>query len=236
MSTSAAKRFWTTTSMKADDGGFAVTLDGRDVKTPNGTMFRAPTEPLAVAIRDEWDAQVETINPDAMPMFKFTVTAVDRVTPQREAVVDELANYGANDLLCYREGGDPYLAQRQADTWQPYLTWAAETLKVQLTCFTGIMPGEQPADAKTALRGHVDRYSDFQLSGLHSLVTVSGSLILGLAAAQNHQPIDTIAQAAQLDELWQQEKWGYDDEADARLKAHHALMTAAHRYLSLLKT
>ncbi|MCE2516603.1 MAG: ATPase [Alphaproteobacteria bacterium] len=236
MSTPAAKRFWTTTSMKADDGGFAVTLDGRDVKTPNGTVFRAPTEPLAVAIRDEWDAQVEVINPDAMPMFKFTVTAVDRVTPQRDAVVDELANYGANDLLCYREGGDQQLANHQDETWQPYLSWAEATLDVRLSCFVGIMPGEQSPEAKQALRGHVDRYSDFELSGLHSLVTVSGSLILGLAAAQNHQPIDAITKAAQLDELWQQEKWGYDDEAGARLKAHHTLMTEAHRYLSLLKT
>jgi chaperone required for assembly of F1-ATPase len=100
----------------------------------------------------------------------------------------------------------------------------------------GIMPQSQSEAALDGLRGHVASYSDFQLSGLHSLVTTAGSLILGLAAAKEHQPIDRIMEAAQLDEVWQQEKWGYDDEAEARLQSHRQLMTEARQYLTLLKT
>lgn len=236
MSNAAAKRFWKDTSLKADDGGFAITLDGRDVKTPNGMAFRAPNEALASAIRDEWDAQVETINPDQMPMFKFTVTAVDRVTPQRDAVVDEMASYGANDLLCYREAGDQRLLALQDKTWQPFLDWMADAHNITLTSFSGIMPGDQSPSAKAGLRQCVDRFSDLELSGLHSLVTISGSLVLALATAEAYRPIDDIINAAQLDELWQQEKWGYDEDADARLKSHQHLMKLANRYFILLKT
>ena len=235
MTTAAAKRFWKDTAITADDDGYAIMLDGRAVKTPNGSAFRAPTSALADAICAEWDAQEEKINPDEMPMFKFAVTAIDRVTPQRGAIVDELASYGANDLLCYREATEYRLAAHQENIWHPYLAWADQELGVKLISFEGMMPGQQDEDAKIAMRQLVDEYDDFSLSGLHSLVTVTGSLILGLAAATDHQPMDQIIAAAQLDELWQQDKWGYDEEADARLKSHQHLLHQAYGYLTLLK-
>jgi chaperone required for assembly of F1-ATPase len=37
-----------------------------------------------------------------------------------------------------------------------------------------------------------------------------------------------------LDDLWQQEKWGYDAEADARIRTHLSLLADASRYLGLL--
>ena len=127
------------------------------------------------------------------------------------------------------------LAAHQENIWHPYLAWADQELGVKLISFEGMMPGQQDEDAKIAMRQLVDEYDDFSLSGLHSLVTVTGSLILGLAAATDHQPMDQIIAAAQLDELWQQDKWGYDEEADARLKSHQHLLHQAYSYLSLLK-
>ena len=82
-----AKRFWTETSLDQDNDGYIITLDGREVKTPQGSAMRVPQRSLADAICQEWDGQKEEIIPESMPMFKFTVTAIDRVTPQRGAIV-----------------------------------------------------------------------------------------------------------------------------------------------------
>lgn len=229
-----AKRFWTETSLKQDGDGYIIALDGREVKTPQGSAMRVPQRSLADAICQEWDGQKEEINPESMPMFKFTVTAIDRVTPQRGAIVQELANYGANDLLCYREDSDQRLSDHQHQSWQPYLDWMAETHAIRLNVFSGIMPGDQPQDMKNAMLDLVDRHDDFTLAGLHTMVTCSGSLVLGLAAKHKHQPIDTIFEAAFLDDLWQQDKWGYDAETDQRLKNHQALLQHAHQYLEML--
>ena len=229
-----AKRFWKETSLKEDDNGFIITLDGREVKTPQGSAMRIPQPMLAEAILQEWDNQIEDIDPETMPMFKFTVTAIDRVTPQRQAIVQELTNYGANDLLCYREESDSRLKDHQHQSWQPYLDWMADCHKISLSVFSGIMPGDQSQSAKSAMFALLDRHDDFTLAGLHTLVTCSGSLVLGLAAKQKFQPIDTIFQAAFLDDLWQQDKWGYDADADKRLKNHQALLQNAHRYLGML--
>ncbi len=234
LSSPAAKRFWKTTAINAHDGGFGITLDGRSVKTPDGTLFTVRSEALAKVICEEWDAQAEHIAPDTMPIYKFAVTAIDRVTTQRDNVVDELAAYGGNDMLCYREDREQHLADHQHKIWQPYIDWAAATFDVKLSVFGGIMPGDQTDATKLALRHAVNAYDDFALSGLHTLVTVSGSLILGLAAASDHKPLDDIINAAFLDELWQQEKWGYDEDAASRLDAYRRQIEDAHSYLRLL--
>lgn len=231
----AAKRFWKSTTVAEVDDGFAIHLDGRVVKTPEGAVLTIPNQHLANSIRDEWDAQEETIDPATMPMFRFTVTAVDRVTPQREAVIDEISNYGSSDLLCYREADDQALARHQHNTWQPYLEWFAKAEGVSLICTDGLMPITQDAGACTTMRGIVARYDDFTLAGLHTLVTVSGSLVIGLAMATGEVTPETGGAAALLDDLWQQDKWGYDAEADARIKANQNLLTESCRFIDMLQ-
>ena len=96
------------------------------------------------------------------------------------------------------------------------------------------MPGNQDQESISKLRNAVDKFDDYQLSGLHTLVTVSGSLVLGLAAAYNQSPLDDIINASFLDDLWQQDKWGYDEEVTVRLNNHRKLIEDAHHYLQLL--
>lgn len=234
MSSSSAKRFWKVTSVIADERGYAISLDEREVKTPMGLPFIVKTETLASVIRKEWDDQVEHIDPNSMPIYKFAVTSLDRVSTQRSAVVDELSAYGASDLLCYREDRDLKLAEYQDQVWQPFLDWAAEMFSVNFVVSKGIMPGDQDQESISKLRDAVDKFDDYQLSGLHTLVTVSGSLVLGLAAAYNQSPLDDIIKASFLDDLWQQDKWGYDEEVAVRLKNHRKLIEDAHHYLQLL--
>ncbi|XDZ66446.1 ATP12 family chaperone protein [Alphaproteobacteria bacterium LSUCC0684] len=230
----AARRFWKEVDISSGAGGYAVLLDNRPVKTPSGAAFLIPRQELAEEISKEWDAQDEVIAPDTMPMFKFAVTAIDRVTPQRQAVVDEISGYGASDLLCYREASDAVLRARQDEIWQPFLNWFAATRGIELVVAHGIMPQAQSPSARERMRALVADKDDFALSGLHCLVTVSGSLVLGLAVADGMTSAKEVSGAAFLDDLWQQEKWGYDAEADGRIKTHQALIEDAERYLKLL--
>lgn len=232
---SAARRFWKDVAIRSSEGGYSVLLDSRPVKTPAGAPFVIPCQRLADEIAREWDTQEEKITPDIMPMFRFAVTAIDRVTPQRQAVVDELSGYGASDLLCYREGSDRLLRSRQDEIWGPYLDWFETSKGIRLEVAEGIMPVEQPDHAREQMRELVLGVDDYSLSGLHCLVTVSGSLVLGLAVAERMVSAKDVSDAAFLDDLWQQEKWGYDAEADGRIKSHQSLIEDAERYLKLLE-
>src|SRR5690349_18205787 len=113
------KRFYKDVSMAAQDGGFAVLLDGRPVKTPSGNALALPTEKLAAAIAAEWRAQGEEIIPTTMPLLRLANTVIDGVAANRDEVVGAILRFGENDLICYRAHQPPELAARQKAGWDP---------------------------------------------------------------------------------------------------------------------
>ena len=53
----------------------------------------------------------------------------------------------------------------------------------------------------------------FTLTAFHDLVGLSGSLIIGFAAITGHQDPETLWSISRIDEIWQEEFWGVDEEA-----------------------
>lgn len=221
----AAKRFWKTVSVVPAEAGFAVYLDAKPVRTPAKRPLIVPTPGLGEAIAAEWQAQQDLIRPDTMPYTRAANSALDKVQPLMDAVVDELAGYGGTDLLCYRATGPQALIARQAAAWDPLLAWAGGALHAPLAVTAGVIPVPQPPDSLTRLRDHVAAHTAFHLAGLHDLVAISGSLILALAVAQGRLNVDEAFDASRIDEAWQAEQWGEDAEA----AAHEALRAEAFR-------
>ncbi|MEC7676441.1 MAG: ATP12 family chaperone protein, partial [Pseudomonadota bacterium] len=87
------KRFYETATVAAADGGYQIMLDGRQLKSPAKRSLTLPSAALAEAVASEWRAQGEKILPKTMTMMTLAATAVDRVTPQRDHVVDGIAAY-----------------------------------------------------------------------------------------------------------------------------------------------
>ena len=141
---SAKKRFYTSVDVSEEAGSFGVTLDGRAVRSPAGTLAQMPSRALAAAVAAEWQAQEQEIEPASMPLFSLSVTVIDRVTPQRAAILQELEAYGGNDLICYQDGEDADLAACQAQSWGLWLDWAGSDLGAPLHVARGIMPVIQP--------------------------------------------------------------------------------------------
>ena len=215
MSAWAPKRFWKAATAEPCDGGFTVRLDGRPVKTPAKTPLVLPTLAMAQAIAAEWDAQEGLLSPETMPATRAANSALDKVAPQHDAVVEEVARYGGSDLLCYRAEGPAELVARQEAGWGPWLDWAAQSLAAPLHVITGIIHVAQPPESLARLRAEVAQASPFQLAALHDLVAITGSLVLGLALARGCLTADSAFDLSRIDEHWQAEQWGVDEEAAA---------------------
>ncbi|MFN3606477.1 MAG: ATP12 family chaperone protein, partial [Cypionkella sp.] len=175
--------------------------DGRGVKTPAKNPLIVPTAALAQMIAAEWDAQTGLVRPETMPMTRRANSALEKVAPQMQGVIDELAGYGASDLLCYHAEAPQELAQRQAAAWQPWLDWAA-------------------------------RFDAFGLAGLHDLVSISGSLVLALAMAKGALTPDAGFALSRIDETWQAQHWGRDEQAAALESSKHAALLDAAAFLA----
>ena len=228
------KRFWKTVDLVEAEGGFAIQLDGRPVKTPARAALIVPTRPLGEAIAGEWRACGEEIDPRAMPMTGLANAAIDRVAPDLAAFAQSLARYGESDLLCYRAEGPQALAARQSDLWDPLLAWARRRFDVDFETACGVIHRPQHQETIDRLARAVAARDAFALAALSPLVTVSGSLVIGLALTEAAIDPDTAWAAAKLDEQWQIEQWGEDAEALAMLASRRRDFEAGFRFLNLL--
>ncbi|HLL31523.1 MAG TPA: ATP12 family protein [Allosphingosinicella sp.] len=228
------KRFYEQAAASPEEGGVAVLIDGRPVRTPARNVLRVPTEELAEAITGEWNAQGEKIDPQAMPLTGLANAAIDRVVPDPAAFGRNLAQYGESDLLCYRAEGPSSLVERQCRVWDPLLGWARTRFAVEIEITTGVMHRRQPAATVEQLRRAVAARGPFQLAGLAPLVTIAGSLIIALALAEGAIGLETAWDAAMLDEAWQAEQWGADPLAAASLENRRREFEAAYLFLTLL--
>jgi len=233
MSEWKAKRFWAQAQVIPEGDGFAVHLDTRPVRTPAKAPLIVPTQAMAQEIAAEWDAQEGEITPHTMPFTRSANAAIDKVTAQHPQVADMIAAYGDADLLCYRADAPAELVARQAQGWDPLLDWAEAALGARLGVAQGVMHVPQPSDALTRLRGHVHVLDAFRLTAFHDLVSLSGSLILGFAAARDHLTPDDAWDLSRIDETWQVEQWGDDEEAAEHAAIKQASFFHAKRFFDL---
>jgi chaperone required for assembly of F1-ATPase len=213
------KRFWDHATPVAAGEGFTVHLDGRPVRLPSGGPLAVHTRALAEALAAEWQeaggARGGEMRWEDVPLTRLVGTATERIAPALAATAAALAKYAQTDLLCYR-ATEPDLAARQAAAWQPWLDWSARTLGAELAHTSGLMPVAQSEVALAALAARVEALDALRLSALGVLVPGLGSLVLGLAVLEGALAVEEAHRLSLLDELYQEELWGLDWEAEER--------------------
>ena len=257
------KRFYRAVDVREDNGRHALTLDGRDVRTPGRNRLEAVSRSLMLRVAEEWARQGETLDPADMPITRLLNSAIDGVARRMEETRAEIVRYAGSDLLCYRADAPQTLAERQRLAFDPVLDWAAETLGARFALAAGVMHVEQPPETLAAVRAALEDFDDpAALASLSVMTSLTGSAILALAtAAVRRQPdaggprgrMERAARrrpwprpaygflspsdawrAAHVDEDFQNELWGVDEEAAARRAARWREMEAAAAVLRLV--
>lgn len=229
------KRFWKTVEVSRLSEGHAVMLDGRMLKTPGKQDLVLPTHAVAELVAAEWRAQSDVIDPEVMPATRAANSAIDKVRGQKAEVTGLLAAYGDSDLVCYRAEGPEALLMREARAWDPILDWAAHRFGIRPLCHTGVMHAPQPEALLVGLHADVDRLDAFELTALHDLVAMSGSLLLALAVIDRFDTPETLWRLSRVDEDWQAEQWGTDEEAENLAEARKQSFLAAARFYFALQ-
>jgi chaperone required for assembly of F1-ATPase len=228
------KRFWKDVALVEEGGSWAIGLDARLLKTPARATLLVDARPLADAIAAEWRACGEEIDPREMPLTGLANAAVDHVAPDPQRFAASLAQYAEGDLLCYRADHPAKLVAAQAAAWDPLLDWARQRFRADFNIATGIIHVPQPDATIAALTAALAPATPFQLAALSPIVTIGGSLVTALALFERAIDVDTAWTAVTVDERWQIEQWGDDDEAVASLANRRADFESAARFLELL--
>jgi chaperone required for assembly of F1-ATPase len=211
------KRFYAEAGLAAREDGFALTLDGRPARTPGRRPLALADRALAEALRGEWAAQGERIDPGQMPLTRLVNVALDRMPDAMAATRDEIARYARSDLMFYRADSPERLVERQKALWDPALAWARDALGARFATGIGIVHVPQPPESLEAVAAHLERIDDpLALTALHIVTTLTGSALLALALGRGALSPNAVWDAAHVDEDVQIEIWGDDDEALAR--------------------
>ena len=230
------KRFYTRAHIgeATGDGGFAVLLDNKPIKTPARRALAAPTRALAQHLADEWHAQTEVIEPGRMPLTRLTNAVIDAVADQTAPVAEEVTKYLGTDLLFYRADAPPGLVALQSQHWDPVLAWARDALGARFVLIEGVVYAAQPNDAIGAARAAIPS-DPWALGAVSSITTLTGSALLGLALAKGGIDTDAAWAAAHVDEDWQMLHWGRDEVALERRAYRFGEMQAAAAVLEHLR-
>jgi chaperone required for assembly of F1-ATPase len=229
------KRFYREVSTEANGAGWRVTLDGRPIKTVGGRAQIAPTEALALALAAEWAEQTDTIAPERFILRDMADYAIDVVATGRPAVERAICAFAQSDTLCYRAEPDEPLWAHQQQHWDPLLTAAERRWDIHFLRISGIIHHPQPDATLARLEAVVAAQDDFTLAALHTLTSLAGSLVLGLAALEAEADIAALWAAAHLEEEWQAELWGRDSEAMVRQAQRSVVFAAAARLVRLVQ-
>ena len=230
------KRFWDEASVAVVEGGLTVLLDSRPVRLPSGSTLRVERPALAAALAAEWQAaggaKGQEFRADEIALTRLVGTAQDKVAADPAPLVEGIAEYAAADLLCYR-AEDARLAAIEALEWDPWLEWSATVLSAPLLTVAGILHVTQPEASRAALRMAVAGLEPYALTALANLVPPLGSLVLGLAVVRGALPAAEAHRLSLINELFQEEFWGLDDEALARRGKIALEIALAERMLAL---
>lgn len=233
MNEEQARRFYKSVEVAQQGEGFAVTLDARTLRTPAKAVFVLPTQALAAACAAEWDAQRDTIRPETMPLTRLVHVAIDHAGRTRTELARSIAKFGETDLLCHRAERGP-LERCQAGAWDPLVAWADEALGARLNIAKGVIAVAQPAASLAALATRAEGEDHFRLTGVAHAAGLAGSAVIAFALREGRLSGQAAFEAAALDDLYQLETWGEDEEARQRLNNQRAEFLALEQFFAAL--
>jgi chaperone required for assembly of F1-ATPase len=209
------KRFYRDVLVGEAEGGFQVLLDSRPMRTQGGTAQIVPSRVLAEALAEEWRAQGDEIDPAGFVLRHLADYAIDRIAPDRAAAAARLLPFIETDTLCYRADPDEPLFTRQQELWEPLVQAAEARHGIQLERVSGIVHRQQPAETMSRLRELLESLDPFTLAALETLASLAASLTVALAALEDASDPDALFAAANCEQDWQAELWGWDSAAEA---------------------
>lgn len=232
---SGPRRFYAVATLAACPGGWEIRLDGRPIRTPAKRPLRVDDRRLGEAIRDEWQRQGETILPSTMPLTRLVNVALDGVADRPAEVRRSIADYAAGDLTLFL-AAEPALQERQERLWRPVRDWAAERLGPRFTPTMGLRVDPQPPASLAAVKARLDGEPDpLALAALSVATTLTGSVLVALALADGTIAPDHAWDAGEVEEAWNREQWGEDEEAAERTRLRRAEFDAAAFVLACVR-
>ena len=213
------KKFWKKVSIKKiSSNSFQIMLDERILQTPLKRELVLPNLNLTQEIVKEWDQDLKNINTESMIFYSLISTSLDKVIDNRNLYIGDILSYIDTDLICYRAENPKELVELQKHKWDPIIVLIEKYIGTDVQVFKGVSPKKQHAIVHDRLNNLINQFDIFEISALHRITNITGSIFLSLCVLKKDISKNEVFELSFLDELWQAENWGFDEETSKKRK------------------
>ena len=213
------KKFWKTIEIKkVSSKEFYILLDNTKLKTPLKNELILSNHLIAKEVLKEWDQSSDIINTDDLVFYGLLSTAIDKVREEKNSYINDIINFIDTDLICYRADSPIDLVSHQNKHWDPIILLIEKYINTNVSVFKGVMPSQQSSKVHHRFKNLIVELSDVQISVLHRITNLVGSVFLSLCILKKDLTKKQAFELSFLDELWQAENWGYEEDASAKRK------------------
>lgn len=212
--------------------GYAVLLDARTLKTPDGNVLRLPRskERLAMMLAAEWNSlHTATIRHYSLPLTSLCSRALDfwavragdsaAKAAERDATRCKFLRYLDTDATLIYSPAHEYngrLLEAQKREWGALRTWAQDLLGTPVSAqedsefFTR---HEQSAECRAAALHWLEQLNPWEMTAFERiLMTTKSFLLAARMVAEANEPdgiqVEEAARLADLETRFQTERWG----------------------------
>ena len=147
-------------------------------------------------------------------MQKILSQAIKEIGQYRAEITQKLLEFARTDVLFFW-GEKKELFLRQEKEWLPILAWAEDLLKVKLNKTSDLKVPENE-EMQNPLKKVFDEMSDTELACYYAAALNMRSVLLALAFVKGKLTAEKACELAYLEEVWQNEIWGEDEDALGR--------------------
>ena len=213
------KKFWKTIEIKkVSSKEFYILLDNTKLKTPLKNELILSNHLIAKEVLKEWDQSSDIINTDDLVFYGLLSTAIDKVREEKNSYINDIINFIDTDLICYRADSPIDLVSHQNKHWYPIILLIEKYINTNVSFFKGVMPSQQSSKVHHRFKNLIVELSDVQISFLHRITNLVGSVFLSLCTLKKDLTNKQAFELSFLDELWQAENWGYEEDSSAKRK------------------
>ena len=141
--------------------------------------------------------------------------AAKELAKDREEVIDKLVQFSLTDMLLFW-GTEKELIVRQEQVWGPLVAWANQTFNADFINTHGLDVPKENQNSAYRLKYFLEQLSDKELAAFYAAALTMRSVLLAAALVKGRMNAKEAFDAAFLEELWQNESWGVDEEAAKR--------------------
>ena len=231
------RKFWKTVKVKKNSSNsYEILLDKNVLKTPLQKDLIIQNSKIAEEIYKEWNQDTNILDTDAMIFYGIISTSIDKISNDRILYINDILDFVDTDLICYRAEGPNDLVQWQSKNWDPILLKVEKYINNKIDVFKGIMPLKQNKGIKFKITKFLTKFSDLEIIALHKITNITGSIFLSLCILNNDIIKEKVFELSHLDELWQAENWGYEEEASKNREKINIQLNRTMYFLDCLRS